>query len=84
MICWGFVHASFLQNPKKTWTFIVDQSLYETLGHTHTEISTAEDMGEYIPPKKGVELESNLSLTLSVINLEISLETHKIFHPEKH
>ena len=41
---------------------------YKTLGHTQPEISTAADMGEYIPPKKGMELESNLSLTLSSIN----------------
>ena len=29
---------------------------YETLGHTHPGISTAVDMGEYIPSKKGMEL----------------------------
>ena len=55
---------------------------YKNLGHTHPGISTAEDMGEYIPPKKGMELERDSLLTLSSINPEISLETHKIFHPE--
>ena len=57
---------------------------YKNVGHTQPEISTAADMGEYIPPKKRMELESNLSLTLSSINTEISLETHKIFYPENH
>ena len=28
VLCWVFVRVSFLQNPKKTWTFIVDQSFY--------------------------------------------------------
>ena len=27
-ICWVFVRTSFLQSPKKTWTFIVDQRSY--------------------------------------------------------
>ena len=40
-------------------------------------------MGEYIPPKKGMELESNFLLTLSIIHTERSLETHKVFQPEK-
>ena len=40
-------------------------------------------MGEYSPYNKGIELESNLLLNLSVINPERSLETHKISHPEK-
>ena len=57
---------------------------YETLGHTHPEISTAEDMGEYSPPNKGIYLERDSLLTLSSINMVISLETHKIFHPENH
>ena len=39
---------------------------YKTLVHTQPEISTAADMGEYIPPKKRMELESNLSLTLDL------------------
>ena len=39
-------------------------------------------MGEYSLPEKGMELERNLSLTLSVINPEISLDTYKIFHPK--
>ena len=53
--------------------------IYKTLGHTHPGIYTAAEMGEYIQPNKGVELEMNLSLTLSIINPEISLETHKNF-----
>ena len=40
-------------------------------------------MGEYIPPKKGIELESNLLFKLSSIYTEISVETNKIFHPIK-
>ena len=39
-------------------------------------------MVEYSPPKKGMESERNLSLTLSSINPKISLETHKISHPD--
>ena len=57
---------------------------YETLGHTHPVISTAEEMGEYSLPKKGTKLENNFSLTLSGINPEISLQTHRIFYPENH
>ena len=53
---------------------------YETLGHTHPVISTAAEMGENGPLKKGMQLKSDSLLTLSGINLEISLETHKIFH----
>ena len=41
---------------------------YETLGHTHTVISIASDMGEYIPPKKGMELKRNFALTISSTN----------------
>ena len=41
-------------------------------------------MDEHILPKKGMELEKNFSLTLSGIDLEISLDTHKIFHPGKY
>ena len=37
---------------------------------------------EYRPPDKGIALEINLSSTLSIINPERSLETHKIFYPE--
>ena len=39
-------------------------------------------MREYIPPEKEMELERNLSLTLSSIHPEISLESHKRFHAE--
>ena len=56
---------------------------YETLCHTNPVISTAEEMGEYRQPKKGMELEINLSLTLSSIHPEISLVTYKIFLPGK-
>ena len=42
----------------------------KTIGHTHPVIYTAADMGEYSPPKKGMELEMNLSLKLSSINPE--------------
>ena len=56
---------------------------YETLGHTHPRISTAAEMVEYSPSKKGMELESNLSFTLSIIK-ERSLEPHTIFHNENH
>ena len=56
---------------------------YKALGHTHTEFYTASDMGEYSPSKKSMELERTLSFTLSSIE-EISLEPHKIFHPENH
>ena len=47
------------------------------IGHKHPGIFTVSDMGEYNSLNKGMELERNLSLTLSSINLEISLETHK-------
>ena len=57
---------------------------YKTLGLTHPGNSTAADMGEYILPNKGMEWESYFSLTLSIINSERSLETHKIFYPENH
>ena len=57
---------------------------YETLGHTHSGIYTEADMGEYSPPKKGMESERGYLLTLSIINPERSLETHRIFHPENH
>ena len=62
---------------------LVYEVTYKTLGHAHPVISTTAEMGEYGPYKKGMELESNLSLTLSSINLEISLKTHQISHPEK-
>ena len=55
----------------------------KNLGHTRPGISTASDIGEYIPPKKVMELEINSSLILSSVNYEISLETQKIFHSEK-
>ena len=41
---------------------------YKNLDHTHPGISTAAEMGEYSPFKEGMELESNLPLTLSSIN----------------
>ena len=56
---------------------------YETLGPTHPVICTSEYMGEYSPPKKGMELERYSLLNLSSINPERSLDTHKIFHHEK-
>ena len=56
---------------------------YQTLYHTYPGISTAADIGKYSPSTICMELERDLSLTLSSINPEISLETHKIFHPEK-
>ena len=56
---------------------------YKKLGHTHPVISNATKMGEHSPHKKEVELERDYSLILSIINPERSLETHKIFHPEK-
>ena len=57
---------------------------YETLGHTHSVITTAEDMVEYRPPNNGMESESNFSLTLSSINPEILLEIHKRFNPKNY
>ena len=45
---------------------------YETLGHTPPGISTEADMGEYIPPKKDMEPERYLLLTLSSINPTLS------------
>ena len=53
---------------------------YETLGHKHPGISTAADMGWYSLTKKGMELERDYLLTLSIINPEISLDIHKIFY----
>ena len=41
-------------------------------------------MGEYITRKKGMELERDYLLTLSIISEEKSLETHEIFYPENH
>ena len=66
-----------------TWHMSVYEITYKTIGQTHHVIYTAEEMGEYSPPKKGMEVERNLSLTLSIINTKILLETHKIFHLEK-
>ena len=40
-------------------------------------------MGEYSPPKNGMESERNLSLKIYTVNPERSLENHKIFHTEK-
>ena len=62
---------------------LVHDVTYKTLGHTHPVIFTAVDIGEYSTPKKWMELEINSSLTLSIINTERLLETHKIFHPVK-
>ena len=56
---------------------------YETIGHTHTGIYSASEMGKYIPYKKGMELEGNFSFNLSSIK-ERLLETRKKFHPENH
>ena len=55
---------------------------YKTLVHTHPVIYIAAQMGEYSATKKVMELERNYLLTLQSINPEISLETHKILHPE--
>ena len=60
---------------------LVYDSIYENIGLTHTVIYTSEEMGEYSPSKKGMELQRNFSFILSIMK-EISLETHKIFHPE--
>ena len=57
--------------------------IYKTLGPTHPGISTVVEVVEYSLTKKNIELERNFSLVLSSINMEISLETHKIFHPDK-
>ena len=62
----------------------VDEIAYKTLDHIHPGISTAVEMSEYSPYNKVMELGSNLSLTLSSINPERSLETQKIFHTENH
>ena len=51
------------------------------IGHTHPGIYTSAYMGEHSLPKKGMDLERNLSLNPSSINPERLLETHKIFHP---
>ena len=48
---------------------------YKTLGHTHPGIYTAAEMNEYIPCKKGVELERNLSFNLLIINHDNHWET---------
>ena len=40
-------------------------------------------MGELISHNKEMELEINITLTLSRINLERLLDTHKRVHPEK-
>ena len=40
---------------------------YKTIGHTHTGIYTAAEMGEYSTSKKGMELERNFPFTLSSI-----------------
>ena len=53
----------------------------ETLGITHTGISTTAEIGKYSPSHKGTELESNFSFTLSSIK-ERSLDPHKTFHPK--
>ena len=45
---------------------------HKTLYHTHPRIDTAAEMGEYNPSEKGMESETNLSLTLSTINPERS------------
>ena len=67
-----------------TWHIPVYEGTYKTLGHKHPVIYTAADMGEYSSPKKYMELERDYLLTLSGINPERSLETHKIFYAENH
>ena len=37
---------------------------YKNLGHTHSGIYNAEDMGEYSTPNKGMELERDSLSTL--------------------
>ena len=54
-----------------TYHISVYDITYKTLDHTHPVISNVADMGEYIPPNKGIYLERNLSLTISIINPEI-------------
>ena len=56
--------------------------IYKTLSHKHPGIYTSAEIIDQIPPNKWMELERDLSLTLSGIKMERSLETHKIFHPE--
>ena len=73
---WG--HGGRTKRRRKMSVYDV---IYETLGHTHPGISTVKDMGEYSTPKKIIELERDSLWNLSTINPEISLETHKIFHP---
>ena len=60
--------------------YVIYDVTYETISHTHPGISTVADMVEYSPHNKGIELENYSLLTLSGINPERSLETHKIFH----
>ena len=66
-----------------TYDLSVYDITYKTLGHINSRINAEADNGEYIPPKKGMELENNFSSILSSINNERTLETHEIFHPEK-
>ena len=51
---------------------------YKTLGHTHPGISTAAKMGEYTPPKKGMELGSNALGNLSSIHPNIYIYIYTI------
>ena len=44
---------------------------YENLGRIHPAFVTAGNNGEYNPYKKGMELEFNFLLTLSIIHPEI-------------
>ena len=61
----------------------VQDITYETLGHTHPGFYTSAEMGECISHNKEMELESNISLILSSINLERLWDTHKRVHTEK-
>ena len=75
------MHYTFSRNIhlSKTQHMSVQDITYETLGHTHPVISTASDLGKCSLPKKGMKLERNFSLTLSSIDPDISLQTHKYF-----
>ena len=54
----------------------------KTLGHKRLGIVTVSYKGEYVPPKKGMELERSSLFTLLIIHPERSLDTHERFYPE--
>ena len=59
-----------------TYNLSVYDITYDTLYHTHPEIVTAAEKGEYIQTKIYMKLERNSSLTLSCTHPETLLETH--------